>query len=103
MEPLVRFGGRNWTIVSALMLLVPAVPMALAIEPGVSCSTLMALACLTGVGGGNFASSMANINLFFPERLKGRALGLNAGGYALCFAVTWGVYLRPGPRKLSGV
>ena len=33
-EPLVRFGGRNWTIVSALMLLVPAVPMALVIEPG---------------------------------------------------------------------
>ncbi|MFG1739634.1 MFS transporter [Micromonospora chalcea] len=75
-----RFGGRNWTIVSALLLLVPAVPMAVLIEPGVSYATLMVLACLSGVGGGNFASSMANINLFFPERLKGRALGLNAGG-----------------------
>ncbi|NES31074.1 MFS transporter [Micromonospora terminaliae] len=75
-----RFGGRNWTVVSALLLLVPAVPMAVLIEPGVSYATLMVLACLTGVGGGNFASSMANINLFFPERLKGRALGLNAGG-----------------------
>ncbi|MEV4492239.1 nitrate/nitrite transporter [Micromonospora coxensis] len=75
-----RFGGRNWTIVSALMLLVPAVPMTILLEPGVSYTTLMVLACLTGVGGGNFASSMANINLFFPERLKGRALGLNAGG-----------------------
>jgi NNP family nitrate/nitrite transporter-like MFS transporter len=75
-----RFGGRNWTVVSALLLLVPAVPMTLLLEPGVSYSTLMVLACLTGVGGGNFASSMANINLFFPERLKGRALGLNAGG-----------------------
>ncbi|TYC26398.1 NarK/NasA family nitrate transporter [Micromonospora sp. MP36] len=75
-----RFGGRNWTIVSALLLLVPAVPMALLIEPGVAYSTLMLLACLTGIGGGNFASSMANINLFFPDRLKGRALGLNAGG-----------------------
>ncbi|MFG2057752.1 MFS transporter [Micromonospora sp. NPDC048930] len=75
-----RFGGRNWTVVSALLLLVPAVPMTLLIEPGVSYATLMVLACLTGVGGGNFASSMANINLFFPERLKGRALGLNAGG-----------------------
>ncbi|WP_307812441.1 nitrate/nitrite transporter [Micromonospora coerulea] len=75
-----RFGGRNWTIVSALLLLVPAVPMALLLEPGVSYATLMVLACLTGVGGGNFASSMANINLFYPDRLKGRALGLNAGG-----------------------
>ncbi|SCL13820.1 MFS transporter [Micromonospora inyonensis] len=75
-----RFGGRNWTIVSALLLLVPAVPMTVLLEPGVSYATLMVLACLTGVGGGNFASSMANINLFFPERLKGKALGLNAGG-----------------------
>lgn len=65
---------------SALLLLVPAVPMAVLIEPGVSYATLMVLGCLTGVGGGNFASSMANINLFFPDRLKGRALGLNAGG-----------------------
>ncbi|MBE1485093.1 nitrate/nitrite transporter [Plantactinospora soyae] len=75
-----RFGGRNWTIVSALLLLLPAVPMAILIEPGVSYGTLMVLACLAGVGGGNFASSMANINLFYPQRLKGWALGLNAGG-----------------------
>ena len=75
-----RFGGRRWTIISALLLLVPAVPMAVLLEPGVSYTTLMVLACLTGVGGGNFASSMANINLFYPQRLKGRALGLNAGG-----------------------
>jgi MFS transporter, NNP family, nitrate/nitrite transporter len=74
------FGGRNWTIVSALLLLVPAVPMAILLEPGVSYSTLMVLACLAGVGGGNFASSMANINAFYPQRLKGWALGLNAGG-----------------------
>ncbi|MEO3744195.1 nitrate/nitrite transporter [Plantactinospora sp. B5E13] len=75
-----RFGGRNWTIVSALLLLLPAVPMTILIEPGVSYGTLMVLACLAGVGGGNFASSMANINLFYPQRLKGWALGLNAGG-----------------------
>ncbi|MDG4789905.1 NarK/NasA family nitrate transporter [Micromonospora sp. WMMD1102] len=75
-----RFGGRNWTVVSALLLLLPAVPMAILIEPGVSYGTLMVLACLAGVGGGNFASSMANINLFYPQRLKGWALGLNAGG-----------------------
>jgi len=74
------FGGRNWTIVSALLLLLPAVPMALLIQPGVSYTTLMVLACLSGVGGGNFASSMANINTFYPQRLKGWALGLNAGG-----------------------
>jgi MFS transporter, NNP family, nitrate/nitrite transporter len=50
------------------------------IRPGVSYPTLVGLAALAGVGGGNFASSMANINAFFPDRLKGWALGINAGG-----------------------
>ncbi|MEV6601574.1 nitrate/nitrite transporter [Actinoplanes sp. NPDC051346] len=75
-----RFGGRNWTIISAALLLVPAVLAAFLIEPGVSYGTLLALAAVAGVGGGNFASSMANINYFYPDRLKGWALGINAGG-----------------------
>ncbi|MGW1074418.1 nitrite reductase small subunit NirD [Streptomyces sp. NPDC002537] len=76
----VRFGGRNWTVISALLLLVPTVLIAVVLEPGVSYGTLLLVACATGVGGGNFASSMANINAFYPRRLKGRALGVNAGG-----------------------
>ncbi|MGY1821895.1 nitrate/nitrite transporter [Geodermatophilus sp. SYSU D00079] len=74
------FGGRNWTIVSASLLLVPTIATAVVLEPGVSYSTLLVVSCLAGVGGGNFASSMANINAFYPDRLKGWALGLNAGG-----------------------
>ncbi|MFI0938865.1 nitrate/nitrite transporter [Streptomyces sp. NPDC021020] len=74
------FGGRNWTIVSAAMLLVPTVAAAFVMHPGVSYGTLMLVAALTGVGGGNFASSMTNINAFYPLREKGWALGLNAGG-----------------------
>ncbi|MGY1729629.1 nitrate/nitrite transporter [Geodermatophilus sp. SYSU D01062] len=74
------FGGRNWTIVSAALLLVPTVATAVVLEPGVSYTTLLVVSCLAGVGGGNFASSMANINAFYPDRLKGWALGLNAGG-----------------------
>ena len=74
------FGGRNWTVVSALLLLVPTVTAAFVMKPGVSYATLMVVAALTGVGGGNFASSMTNINSFYPLRLKGWALGLNAGG-----------------------
>ncbi|KQS59534.1 MFS transporter [Geodermatophilus sp. Leaf369] len=74
------FGGRNWTIVSASLLLVPTIATALVLEPGVPYPTLLAVACLAGVGGGNFASSMTNINAFYPEREKGWALGLNAGG-----------------------
>jgi NNP family nitrate/nitrite transporter-like MFS transporter len=75
-----KFGGRNWTIISALLLLIPTVTTAVVLKPGVSYDTLLITAALAGVGGGNFASSMANINSFFPQRLKGTALGLNAGG-----------------------
>ncbi|MFI9163043.1 nitrate/nitrite transporter [Kitasatospora aureofaciens] len=75
-----RFGGRNWTVISALLLLLPTALAALVLRPGVSYGTLLAVACVAGVGGGNFASSMANINAFYPHRLKGWALGVNAGG-----------------------
>ncbi|MEU6867055.1 nitrate/nitrite transporter [Streptomyces sp. NPDC046876] len=75
-----RFGGRNWTVVSALLLLAPTAAALVVMEPGTPYGTFLAVAALTGVGGGNFASSMTNINAFFPLRKKGWALGLNAGG-----------------------
>lgn len=75
-----KFGGRNWTAVSAVLLLIPAFLAVFLLEPGVSFGTLLLVTAIAGVGGGNFASSMANINNFYPQRLKGRALGLNAGG-----------------------
>ncbi|WP_240157478.1 nitrate/nitrite transporter [Pseudonocardia broussonetiae] len=75
-----RFGGRNWTIVSALLLLVPTILAAIVIQPGTPYWVFIAVAAVGGLGGGNFASSMTNINAFFPERKKGWALGLNAGG-----------------------
>ncbi len=75
-----RFGGRNWTIVAALLLLVPTVAIAIVLKPGVSFGTLLLVSLLAGVGGGNFASSMTNINAYYPRRLKGWALGINAGG-----------------------
>lgn len=76
-----RFGGRTWTVVSALLLLLPATALAIvATDPGTPFWALMVVAALAGLGGGNFASSMANISFFYPEREKGRALGLNAAG-----------------------
>ncbi len=75
-----RFGGRNWTIVSALLLLIPTVLALIVMHPGTSYTTFLIVAALGGLGGGNFASSMVNINSFFPEGRKGWALGLNAGG-----------------------
>ena len=75
-----KFGGRNWTIVSTLLLLIPTVSAGFVIQPGTSFDTFLIVACLAGFGGGNFASSMMNINTFYPEGRKGWALGLNAGG-----------------------
>jgi NNP family nitrate/nitrite transporter-like MFS transporter len=75
-----RFGGRNWTIVSASLLLIPAILAAIVIQPGTPFWVFVLVAAVGGLGGGNFASSMTNINTFFPERRKGWALGLNAGG-----------------------
>jgi MFS transporter, NNP family, nitrate/nitrite transporter len=75
-----RFGGRNWTIVSALLLLVPTILAIIVMHPGTPYLTFVIVAALGGLGGGNFASSMVNINAFFPEGRKGWALGLNAGG-----------------------
>jgi NNP family nitrate/nitrite transporter-like MFS transporter len=74
------FGGRRWTAISTASLLIPALGIGVAIQdPSTSYATLLALALLCGFGGGNFASSMANINFFFPKERKGSALGLNAG------------------------
>ena len=74
------FGGRRWTALSTASLLIPAVGIGIAIQdPSTSYATLLALALLCGFGGGNFASSMANINFFFPKEHKGSALGVNAG------------------------
>jgi MFS transporter, NNP family, nitrate/nitrite transporter len=75
-----KFGGRNWTIISALLLLIPTVTAIIVMHPGTSFTTFVIVAALGGLGGGNFASSMVNINAFFPEGKKGWALGLNAGG-----------------------
>ena len=75
-----RFGGRNWTVISAALLLIPTVLAAIVMHPGTSLGTFLVVAAIGGVGGGNFASSMTNINTFYPENRKGWALGLNAGG-----------------------
>ena len=76
-----KFGGRNWTIVSALMLLVPTLLLASLVTRPDTPFLVMALAAASaGFGGGNFASSMANISFFYPDRKKGLALGLNAAG-----------------------
>ncbi len=83
-----RFGGRAWTTVSASLLLIPTLLLAIVVPSGwladqshsTQLAVLLACAATAGLGGGNFSSSMANISFFYPERRKGFALGLNAAG-----------------------
>ncbi|MBB6628582.1 MFS transporter [Nocardioides sp. KIGAM211] len=76
-----KFGGRNWTMTSAALLLVPTLGFAYAVQrPDTPYWAFCLIAATAGLGGGNFASSMANINFFYPSAKKGAALGLNAAG-----------------------
>ena len=73
-------GGRLWTTVSTLSLLVPAIGIGVAVQnPQTSYWVFVALALACGLGGGNFASSMSNISFFYPKAEKGNALAINAG------------------------
>eukprot|EP01037_Dinobryon_pediforme_P017517 gene17517-17717_t len=74
------FGGRLWTTLATWSLLIPALGIGYAVQnPQTPYIVLLILALLCGLGGGNFASSMANISFFFPKAEKGNALALNAG------------------------
>ena len=74
------FGGRLWTTLTTWSLLIPALGMGFAVQnPNSPYWIFLVLALLCGLGGGNFASSMANISFFFPKAEKGNALALNAG------------------------
>jgi NNP family nitrate/nitrite transporter-like MFS transporter len=73
-------GGRRWTAISTASLLIPAIGIGYAVQDNTtSYPTMLMLALLCGLGGGNFSSSMANISFFFPKERKGSALGVNAG------------------------
>jgi len=74
------FGGRNVIFFTTALLMLPAVGTGFALQdPNTPLWIFQGLALLSGFGGGNFASSMSNINFFFPKKQQGLALGLNAG------------------------
>ncbi len=73
-------GGRNTIFLTTAMLLSPAIGTGIVLQhPDWPLWSFQLMALWSGVGGGNFASSMSNISTFFPKRLQGTALGLNAG------------------------
>lgn len=74
------FGGRLWTTLTTWSLMLPALGIGFAVQnPQTPYWIMLIMALLCGFGGGNFASSMANIGFFFPRKEKGNALALNAG------------------------
>jgi NNP family nitrate/nitrite transporter-like MFS transporter len=107
------FGGRLWTTLSTASLLIPALGIGYAVQnPGTPYMIFLVLALLCGLGGGNFASSMANISFFFPRSEKGNALALNAGlgnlgvsvmQFLVPIVITLGVFgaLGGAPQTLS--
>ena len=73
-------GGRNVIFLTTSMLLAPAIGTGIVLQhPDWPLWSFQLMALWSGVGGGNFASSMSNISTFFPKRLQGTALGINAG------------------------
>ncbi len=73
-------GGRNVKFMTTFLLILPAIGAGIALQnPNTPFLTFIILAALSGVGGGAFASSMSNISFFFPKKVQGLSLGLNAG------------------------
>jgi NNP family nitrate/nitrite transporter-like MFS transporter len=73
-------GGRNTIFLTTALLMIPAFLTGVALQDKTTPLWMFQLcALLSGIGGGNFACSMSNINTFFPKRLQGTALGINAG------------------------
>ncbi len=73
-------GGRNVIFITTALLLIPAIGTGLALSDiNTSYMFFAVMALLSGFGGGNFASSMSNISFFFPKKMQGYALGMNAG------------------------
>jgi MFS transporter, NNP family, nitrate/nitrite transporter len=95
-------GGRNVKFMTTVLLIIPAVLAGFALQdPSTPFGVFIVLAALSGVGGGAFASSMSNISFFFPKRMQGLALGLNAGlgnagvsvmQFLIPWAITFGMF-----------
>jgi len=111
-------GGRNVIFATSLLLVAPSLGVGMALQqPETTWLTFAILAALSGVGGGAFASSMSNISFFFPKRVQGASLGLNAGlgnvgvsimQVLLPFVMTFGLFGAMGgasqtlPEELGG-
>lgn len=107
-------GGRNVLALTSLLLILPALGAGLVLQnPDTSFLMFIVVAALSGIGGGVFAASMSNISFFFPKRMQGLSLGLNAGlgnlgvsvmQFLIPFVITFGMFGGPGgpPYEIAG-
>ncbi|WP_462417127.1 MFS transporter [Kytococcus sp. Marseille-QA3725] len=73
-------GTRKMVTLTTLMLIAPMLGWGVRVqEPTAPYWELMVLAFLSGIGGGAFSGFMPSTSYFFPKRLQGTALGLQAG------------------------
>ena len=73
-------GGRNTIVFTTALLMIPAIGAGMALQnPDTPLWQFQVLAFLSGIGGGNFSSSMSNISFYFPKKMQGYSLGMNAG------------------------
>ena len=74
------FGTRNVITIATLAKLLPCLGLGFAIMNAETPFWMfMLLAFLAGFGGGDFSSFMPSTSVFFPKRLQGTALGIQAG------------------------
>ena len=106
-------GGRNVKFMTTILLIIPAVLAGIVLrDPHTPFWVFVILAGLSGVGGGAFASSLSNISFFFPKRMQGLALGLNAGlgnagvsvmQFLIPWVITFGLFGGLGGESQEGI
>jgi len=73
-------GTRPVVSISTIIKIIPMIWLGFAIQdPTTPWSTFMIIGFLCGMGGGDFSSFMPSTSIFFPKRLQGLALGIQAG------------------------
>lgn len=74
------YGTRTTLAISAFLKIIPMAWLGYAVQnPETPYSHFFIISILCGFGGGDFSSYMPSTSLFFPKRLQGLAMGIQAG------------------------
>jgi NNP family nitrate/nitrite transporter-like MFS transporter len=101
------FGTRKVIAIATLAKILPCVGLGFAVmNPSTPFWVFLGLALLFGMGGGDFSSFMPSTSVFFPKRLQGTALGIQAGigNFGVCvtqFLTPWIITFAIGSGALA--